>query len=326
VGVHDLAQLIPDIDLTGGIALFARLADAGRLPVRVHASIRTEALEVAIERGLRSGEPLGESDRARFGWLKVFGDGSLFSRTAYLLEPWETEADRSPPPGGPRGMPTTTPEEMTALAARAAGAGIATTIHAIGDATVRAGLGALAPCAEATASFMPRIEHLQFVDPGDIGRFGELGVAASAQPIHLRADARWARLGLGERAERIGYAWGTLASAGALLAFGADAPYEAVDPWPGLALAVTRSDPTWDPGDTFGPNEAVTLERALRAHTIGGPETAGEPDRGRLSPGCWADVMVLSAAAIDEPTEPGGPLSVARPRLVLAEGRVAHEA
>ena len=44
VAVHDLAQLVPDVDLTGGIAIVRDLADGGRLPVRVHASIRTEAL------------------------------------------------------------------------------------------------------------------------------------------------------------------------------------------------------------------------------------------------------------------------------------------
>ena len=324
VAVHDLAQLIPDVDLSGGLAIFRRLADAGRLPARVHASIRTEALELAIERGLRSGEPLGESDRARFGWLKVFGDGSLFSRTAYLLEPWEDDG-RGEPPGSSRGLPTTEPAEMLRLAARAAEAGIATSIHAIGDATARAALDALAPVASRTP-LHARIEHCQFVDAADVGRFGASGVVASIQPIHLRGDAHWARLGLGERAERIGYAWKTLAESGAVLALGADAPYEDVDPWPGLALAVTRSDPSWPAGDAFGSHEAITLDQALRGHTIGPSLTAGETDRGRLTPGSAADLMVIPAAAIDEPVTPGGPLSTARPRLVLQDGIVVYEA
>jgi predicted amidohydrolase YtcJ len=324
VAVHDLAQLVPDADLSGGIATIGRLADAGRLPVRVHASIRTEALGLAIERGLRSGQQLGESDRARFGWLKVFGDGSLSSRTAFLLEPWLVESDRSPPPGGPRGMPTTEPAELTALARRAADAGIATTIHAIGDATVRAALDALGPVAGRSA-LSPRVEHLQFVDPADVPRFGRLGVAASIQPIHLRRDAGPARSGLGGRAELIGYGWRRLADSGARLAIGADAPYEDVDPWPGITLAVTRRDPTWPPGETFGPDQALTLENAIRAQTIGGPASVGETDRGRLVAGAWADLMVVPGAAIDAPVEPGGLLATVRPRLVLLEGQVVHE-
>jgi len=324
VAVHDLAQLVPDVDLTGGISILRELADSGRLPVRVHASIRTEALGAAIERGFRSGAPLGESERARFGWLKIFGDGSLFSRTAFLLEPWETDDERGAPPTGPRGLPTTTGAEMAELASRAATAGIATAIHAIGDATVRAALDALAPVAGSTA-VQNRIEHLQFVDPSDIGRFGELGVVASVQPIHLRGDARWARAGLGDRAERIGYPWRSVARHGGLLAFGADAPYEDIDPWPGLAIAVTRSDPSWPPGDVFGAHEAVTIDMAVRAHCLHPALAAGETDRGRLASGSWADLMIVPAASIDEATVPGGALSTTRPRLVLEAGEVAFE-
>jgi len=324
VAVDDLAQLVPDVDLTGGIATVRDLADGGRLPVRVHASIRTEALGEAIEGGFRSGAPLGESDRARFGWLKIFGDGSLFSRTAFLIEPWESDDERGAPPTGPRGLPTTTAAEMAELASRAAARGIATAIHAIGDATVRAALDALAPVAGSTA--VPnRIEHLQFVDPRDVGRFGELGIVASVQPIHLRGDARWARVGLGGRAERIGYPWRTVAGHGGMLAFGADAPYEDVDPWPGLAIAVTRSDPSWPPGDVFGAHEALTLDMAVRAHCLHPALAAGEPDRGRLGPGYWADSMVVPAAALDEPTVRGGALSTTRPRLVLEAGEVVFE-
>jgi predicted amidohydrolase YtcJ len=324
VAVHDLAQLVPDVDLTGGIAIVRNLADAGRLPVRVRASIRTEALAAAIEGGLKSGAPLGESERARLGWLKIFGDGSLFSRTAFLLEPWEPDDERGAPPTGPRGLPTTTAAEMAELAGRAAAAGISTAIHAIGDATVRAALDALAPVAGMT-TVPNRIEHLQFVDPSDVGRFHELGVVASVQPIHLRGDARWARAGLGDRAERIGYPWRTVADRGGLLAFGADAPYEDIDPWPGLAIAVTRSDPSWTLADVFGAHEALTLEMAIRAHCLHPALAAGEPDRGRLVPGYWADLMIVPAAVVDEPTVPGGALSTTRPRLVLEAGEVAFE-
>jgi predicted amidohydrolase YtcJ len=324
VAVHDLAQLVPDVDLTGGIAIVRDLADAGRLPVRVHASIRTEALGIAIEAGFRTGAPLGESDRARFGWLKIFGDGSLFSRTAFLLESWDPDDERGAPPTGSHGLPTTTGSEMADLASQAAAAGISTAIHAIGDATVRSALDALARVAGMT-TVPNRIEHLQFVDPSDVGRFGALGVVASVQPIHLRGDAHWARAGLGDRAERIGYPWRTVAQRGGLLAFGADAPYEDLDPWPGLAMAVTRMDPGWPTVDAFGPHEAVTLDMAVRAHCLHPALAAGERDRGRLAPGHWADLMVVPAAAVDEPAVPGGPLATTRPRLVLEAGQVVFE-
>ena len=87
---------------------------------------------------------------------------------------------------------------------------------------------------------MPRVEHTQLVHPEDIPRFAALGIAASMQPIHVRSDAEKARRLWGARAEAWAYAFAALDRAGAVIAFGTDAPVEPVDPWPGLACAVTR--------------------------------------------------------------------------------------
>jgi predicted amidohydrolase YtcJ len=64
---------------------------------------------------------------------------------------------------------------------------------------------------------------------------------------------------------------------------------------------------------------------AVRAHCLHPALAAGEPDRGGLGPGYWADVMVVPAAAVDEPTVRGGALSTTRPRLVLEAGEVVFE-
>ncbi|HEY2916271.1 MAG TPA: amidohydrolase family protein, partial [Candidatus Limnocylindrales bacterium] len=151
VGVHDPGFLIPDPELRLP-ALLGRLADRGAVAIRVHAGIRADALPAALDRGLRSGARLGAStetgpgsDRVRVGWLKLFADGTLGSRTAALLDPIG-----GPPPdpaAGPRGVFTTPPEVMAQLAARAAAGGIATQIHAIGDGGVRAALDAVVPTA-----------------------------------------------------------------------------------------------------------------------------------------------------------------------------------
>ena len=82
------------------------------------------------------------------------------------------------------------------------------------------------------------------------------------------------------------------------------------DPWPGLALAVRREDPRWPAGTpVFAEEQSLTLDRALRAACIDPAVSARELDRGRLTVGQRADVVVIPAAAIDEPVTPGGPLS-----------------
>ncbi len=219
----------------------------------------------------------------------------------------------------------TTPDELRRQADRAAALGITTQIHGIGDAAVRAALDALAPTVGRTA-LMPRVEHTQLVHPADIPRFAELGIAASMQPVHIRSDAGKARRLWGDRADAWTYAIGALDRAGAVIAFGTDAPVEPVDPWPGLACAVTRAAPGWPAGmPPLGPGHALPLWRAIRAACLDPALTAAEHDRGRLVAGHRADIVILPAAALAEPAEVGGALWSARPRLVLVDGEVVAE-
>jgi len=327
VAVHDPGGLSHQGGLGAAFAAYRRLAERGALPVRVHACVREEQLDAAIEAGLRSGDPVGPpGGRLTFGWLKLFADGTLGSRTAALLARVESEPGRSLPPGTERGVWMTPPERLAQLARRAADHGIACQVHAIGDHAVRAALDALEPTVDRTA-LRPRVEHAQLVDPADVGRFASTGIVASVQPIHLRSDADAARRLWGARAERNGYRWASLVASGATVAFGTDAPVEPIDPWPGLEIAVTRRAASWGrDARPFGPREAVSLADALRAQCCAGPASAGEPDRGRLAPGCRADLVVIPAAALLEPVEVGGGLGTARPRLVLIDGEIAAAA
>jgi predicted amidohydrolase YtcJ len=326
VAVHDPGALAIQGGLGPVFEAYGRLADRDGLGVRIHACIRQEQVDAAADAGLRSGSPIGdERGGVRFGWLKLFADGTLGSRTAALLEPIELEPDRPLPPGTERGVWMTEPDELVALAAGAASLGISTTIHAIGDAAVRASLDALEPTV-GRAAFMPRLEHVQLAHPDDVPRFAAAGIAASVQPVHLRSDAVAARRLWGARAERNGYAWATLERAGALVAFGTDAPVEPIDPWPGLEIAATRVHASWGAGaQPFGPQEALPLDRILRAAAVHAAMTARE-DRGRLVPGAPADLIVVPAAALAEPVEAGGALGTARPRLVVVGGRTVVEA
>ena len=155
-GAHDPGELLDDPDAAAGPWLFAAMAADGRLPLRVAGSIREGQLSRAIDWGLRSGRRVG---RYRDGWLKLFADGSLGSRSAALLEPYEADDPGGPPVGGSRGMLLQSAEALRALATRAAGANIAVQIHGIGDAAVRAALDTLAglpgiPTASGIASSM----------------------------------------------------------------------------------------------------------------------------------------------------------------------------
>lgn len=322
VGCHDPGELAPDPEAHRGPALYSRMAGAGRLPLRVHGSVRAEQLERAVERGLRSGASEAALDptdaaavrmaaRARVGWLKVFADGSLGSRTAAVFAPY---ADA---PG--RGQLLIAPEVLADLVRRATAAGLVPQIHAIGDRAVRLALDVLAATPAARSmSMWARVEHVQLAGDADAARFGALRVAPSVQPGHLVHDAPAARDAWPRRLAHA-YRWRSLGEGGAPLAFGTDAPVESPDPWPGIAMAVSRRRV----GDArpFPGSETVDLATALRAAILGPAIVAGEAGvAGRLLPGHRADLIVVPMEALDEPVRAGGALATCRPLLTVLDG------
>jgi predicted amidohydrolase YtcJ len=283
----------------------------------VHASVRAAQLERAIALGLRSGEGVG---RYTMGWLKLFADGSLGSRSAALLAPYD-DAAANPPTGGPAGMFIMPVDELADDTRTAESAGIATQIHAIGDGAVRAVLDVFASIPQnRRLALWRRVEHAQLVDLADQPRFGELGVAASVQPCHLISDAPQVRAGWGERAGNAFPLRGML-DGGALIPFGTDAPVEQPDPWPGIAAALARRDPNDDTAALVGAEHAIPLDRAIRAACLDPALVAGLEDLGRLTSGMRADLLVVPAASFVALPDPGM-LAHTRPLATLIDGEV----
>jgi predicted amidohydrolase YtcJ len=250
--------------------------------------LAVENLDAAIQLGLRTG--FG-NDRLRIGGLKIFVDGALGSRSASMLEPFTGDPKN-------RGIAITARPALGGLVSRASAAGIASTIHAIGDAANRQALDALeaARGQEPDRRLRHRIEHAQLLDATDISRFAQLDVIASMQPQHATADIDLAETyWSGERIAGA-YAWRKLLNSGARLAFGSDCPVEVMDPLAGIHAAVTRRRADGYPGpDGWRPEESLTVEEAVRGFTIGAAYASGEENqKGSLTPGKLADLVVLS--------------------------------
>jgi predicted amidohydrolase YtcJ len=231
----------------------------GTPSTRIRCVVAKFLLDEAIERGRRTGDAVGEL--LTVGPLKIFMDGSLNTRTAYCHDHY---------PGGDYDGELLEPlDELLPVLRKAVAGGIGLALHAIGD---RA--NTLALDAFAALGVGGRIEHAQLLDPADLPRFAALNVVAGVQPAHQpddrdAADRHWA--GRTDRA----FAFGDLYKAGATLEFGSDAPVAPLDPWDGIASAVTRAD---DDRPAWHPEQCLPLEVAVAAST-GGRTTveAGDP-------------------------------------------------
>ncbi len=313
-GVHEMG-IGPEAD-----AVYRELAASGdparRLPVRVHA-YASEAWFVEALSG-QAPDPIREDARYVLAGVKVYADGALGSRGAFLLEDY---SDRP----GHRGLMQHEPDAMRRLVESAVEGGWQVATHAIGDAANRMVLDTYAAALPRAASSDPRlrIEHCQIVHPDDVRRFAELGIVASVQPTHATSDMPWVPDRLGTARLPRAYPWKSFVEAGVHLCFGSDFPVELAAPTHGLYAAITRQDADGNPPGGWTPDERVDLDRALRGFTAQAAYAAHREDHlGRLVAGARADVTCF-ATAIDAlaPRE----LRDAKILATIVDGEVAYE-
>src|SRR3989449_7740995 len=284
VGVHSFVGT-EAYEGAPSFAAYQRLHARGALKLRVWITLPVHALDHAVRAGLRTG--FG-NEWLRVGPVKIFADGTLGSQTASMLEPFDGQT-------GNTGIAVYTREELADLVARAVGGGFWCAIHAIGDRANRWVLDAYEAHAGASARLgaRHRLEHVQLLHPDDLPRLARLRVVASMQPIHATSDRDIAERYWGRR-NQYAYAWRALLGCGTALAFGSDAPVETPDVLQGVYAAVTRRRASEPGGVSWHPQEALTVDEALRAYSVGAAYASGREDSGgTLAGGEPADFSIL---------------------------------
>jgi predicted amidohydrolase YtcJ len=263
---------------------FRRAGDAGRLKVRLMVYLLgVEPLKI-----IPRPTDWMYGDRLHAGGVKLFADGALGSRGAWLKQPYADKPDT-------RGLQFHSDAEYLTLADTAASHGFQVATHAIGDAANAQVISAY----EILSKKYPgdrrwRIEHFQIVDPADIPRLKPAGIIASMQPTHQTSDRLMAEKRLGPDRLKGAYAWQTVEKLGIPLAFGSDFPVESPNPFPGLSAAISRQDINGQPPGGWIPSERLSFAQALAAFTRGAAY-AGFAERkfGALEPGKWADFILV---------------------------------
>jgi len=271
-----------------------RAGQAGKLNTR----ILSYAGGMAGMRGINGGKPSEwlYADRLHLGGVKIYADGALGSRGAYLKLPYHDKPDT-------RGLQFLTDAQMLEQANAAASAGYQPAIHAIGDAANAQVISTYEKLArQHPGDRRWRIEHFQIVDPADIPRLKPAGIIASMQPTHQTSDRLMAEARLGQDRLKGAYAWQTIEKLDIPMAFGSDFPVESPNPFPGLAAAISRQDPNGQPPGGWIPEERVSFEQALAGFTRGAAYAGfAESKFGSLDVGKWADFILVDrdVSAVD---------------------------
>ncbi|MFI1018690.1 amidohydrolase [Streptomyces sp. NPDC020965] len=331
------------------LTAYLSLAGSGRLTGRVTGALwwdrerGVEQLPELVERRERS--HLG---RFRATTVKVMQDGVCENFTAALLTPYLRGAGRDGTPGHTSGHSYLTPADLNRAVTALDGAGFQVHFHTIGDRAVREALDAVEAAGtvrrrtgapSAPGPYHPpgpgpghqgdnrhHLAHIQLVHPDDVPRFRRLRAAANMQPLWAVHDEQMAELTIPflgtERAARQ-YVFGALRAAGATLVAGSDWPVSSADPLAGIHVAVNRTAPGDTAGSPFLPGQRLLLADALCAYTAGGA-WINHLDRvtGSITPGKYADLVVLDRDPFDEPV---ASIADTRVDLTLVEGVPVHE-
>ena len=315
--------------LTGGVImdgtlttldLLAELERSAPLPVR---------LDVALwhgpgrdDRGVAEYVALRDAagQRWKCGLIKLFSDGVIDTGTAWLYEPDACG----------HGLDSFWPDPQRFVDVVRAydDAGFQIATHAVGDKAVGAVLDAyekLGP--RPSGQPRHRIEHLETVTDADVARMATAGVTASMQPLHMQwrqADGSdsWAtRLGTArsDRAFRIV----DMIRAGAAVTLGSDWPVAQSDPRIGMAWARARRTPGVPDAPVFEPDQALTAEQAISGYTSWAAAALGDSRRGRIAPGCRADLTAFSADPFDISPDDLIDLPIA---MTVVDGQITHRA
>ena len=299
------------------LALLAELRDEGRLTARVkvpfHFKPHMELSE--LDRADAMTRDFAD-DWLSCGFVKMFMDGVVDSRTAYMLRDY-------PGVPGHRSEPLFAPRRFNAICTEIDRRGLQIAVHAIGDGAVRQTIDGYqaAALANGRRDARHRIEHIELIDPADVPRLGALGITASLQPPHAPGAMEFPLeptmteiIGPDRFADA--YLCCSLADRGASVAFASDWPVTDVSVMRGLQAALTRVP------YVGAQDERLTRMQSLHAYTAGGAWAAHMDGlTGTLRVGLAADLVLIDGDIQTAAADHIGDLGIA---LTIAGGRITH--
>ncbi|MEO5816081.1 MAG: amidohydrolase [Gemmatimonadaceae bacterium] len=287
----------------GDLETLQQVRARGELKHRVSYEAQGKVLESMIAGGIMTG--FGDE------WIK-FGatsehivDGSFSERTMAMSTPY---AGVQPPY---KGNITAPQDELNAWVERVHRAGIQVNCHANGDVAIDMYLSALerAQALAPRPDARPKITHCTLINDDLVRRIKAVG----AVPAMFTSYAYYNPdkfVFYGEEMMKRCMAFRTLLDAGITVAAGSDFSPGPFAPLMGIQGMVTRTG--WD-GKTWGANQRISVDEAIRVNTLNGAYASKEERiKGSIAEGKLADYVVLADDPHTVPQEKLKDISILR--------------
>ena len=271
------------------IEQFAKLSNT--LACRTSASVMFDDMKgLAPWRSLGlgpKGATVAESLFSLYG-VKIIGDGSNQTETGAQTKPYLNSTAK--------GSSNFNATQMKQMVAEVKAFGLPTLVHSNGDYTIDIALDAMeAAYAGSTDYGINRIEHATMARPDQILRMKKLNVQPSFLMNHLRYyGAAYRDQIFGPERSAFMDPAGACVKAGLPFTLHTDGPCSPPGPLALISTAVTRR--CIIDNSAVGPDQAISLDDAIRAVTIDAARQIGQGDRlGSLEQGKEADFTILES-------------------------------
>jgi len=265
------------------IKIYQDLDKENRLPLRVYVSF-DEYPTLGIKTGFGN-------DKVKYGFYKIYSDGSLGSRDAALFEPYSDDPKNT-------GVLNHTQQEMINLCQKAYDMDLQIGIHAIGDKGLDYALTSLETIYKANPKPDQRfrIIHAMCCNMDLLERLKKLNPILDIQPAFMsNKNIDWSIDRLGPERITWSYPWKTYIKNGLTLTGSSDLPVESYSPLWGIFSIVNRQAADGHPKGGWRPEERVSVYEALCMYTKNAAYASFEENiKGTLENGKFADFVILS--------------------------------
>ncbi|HJL81091.1 MAG TPA: amidohydrolase [Gammaproteobacteria bacterium] len=321
-GVHDSYVEVSRETAYTNMEAYTAFADKGKLKMHVVAAMLydpTLPLKPQIEL-FKTLRKMADRNHVKATAVKILVDGVATSYSAAMLKPYADRKDE-----GITGTPLIPRADLIDLVSRLDALGFQIHFHSIGDAATHYSLDALetARIQNGPRDSRHHLSHIMVWDPADYDRMSDLDAIANFQALWASKDQHYDEITyirMGKERSKYIYPINSLHKRGVKLAFGSDWYVTSANPLLAIEVAVTRLDPDGYTTEPLLPVEAIDLQTAIRAATLGSAygnflnEETGSIEVGKL-----ADLIVIDTNLFDIPVSE---ISEAQVMLTLFGGEV----
>ena len=256
---------------------------AKSLKMQIYAMLNPDT--ISIKTYLKNG--IYKTNRLNVSSVKIYGDGALGSRGAFLKADYTDKHHH-------RGFPLFDSAYFMKWAVICNQYGYQMNTHCIGDSAVALMLNIYGSQLKGKNDKRWRIEHAQIVEPVDREHFINYSIIPSMQPTHATSDMYWAEDRVGKERIKNAYSLKEMYQLNNVIALGSDFPVEQIHPILGIHAAVSRQDVKGFPEGGFNKKSGLTLQEAIKGFTIFAAYSSfDEKIKGSLEQGKNADFIIV---------------------------------